>query len=150
MRSFTASDPRCPIRRQLSLRKSSEELSVAERKEFLRSLSRQLSESASVESTPVRAGSMDLSNRKGSNASSLQSNRTLSRSRSRSQATLKGEKGAVEAEPTKLVQAEVAETGQVGVLTTTSVYSRCREPPRGINFCCPKGGSAFDLLAQSV
>ncbi|XP_029825767.2 multidrug resistance-associated protein 1 [Ixodes scapularis] len=101
------------INRQLSLRKSSEELSVAERKEFLRSLSRQLSESASVESTPVRAGSMDLSNRKGSNASSLQSNRTLSRSRSRSQATLKGEKGAVEAEPTKLVQAEVAETGQV-------------------------------------
>ncbi|KAG0440557.1 hypothetical protein HPB47_016252, partial [Ixodes persulcatus] len=101
------------LRRQLSLRKSSEELSVAERKEFLRSLSRQLSESASVESTPVRAGSMDLSNRKSSNASSLQSNRTLSRSRSRSQVTLKGEKGAAETEPTKLVQAEFAETGQV-------------------------------------
>ncbi|CAN7994942.1 unnamed protein product, partial [Ixodes hexagonus] len=102
------------IGRQLSLRKSSEELSVAERKEFLRSLSRQLSESASVESTPVRTGSMDLSQRKGSNASSLQSNRTLSqRSRSRSQMTLKGEKGASEGEPTKLVQAEVAETGQV-------------------------------------
>ncbi|CAN7994936.1 unnamed protein product, partial [Ixodes hexagonus] len=78
------------------------------------SLSRQLSESASVESTPVRTGSMDLSQRKGSNASSLQSNRTLSqRSRSRSQMTLKGEKGASEGEPTKLVQAEVAETGQV-------------------------------------
>ncbi|CAN8022372.1 unnamed protein product [Ixodes persulcatus] len=79
----------------------------------INSLSRQLSESASVESTPVRAGSMDLSNRKSSNASSMQSNRTLSRSRSRSQVTLKGEKGAAETEPTKLVQAEFAETGQV-------------------------------------
>ncbi|KAK8776949.1 hypothetical protein V5799_029711 [Amblyomma americanum] len=102
------------ISRQLSQHKSTSELSLSERKEFLRSLSRQLSETQSQgSSVPTQAGGPETGNRRSSAGSESMSGRSLSRS----QSTLRnaaGDKAAGAQEAgTKLVQAEAAETGRV-------------------------------------
>lgn len=105
------------ISRQLSQHKSTSELSLAERKEFLRSLSRQLSETQSQGSNGPNsvqpAVGQGIEPRRSSAGTESMSGRSLSRSQSTLRAG-QGEKPAVTEEVgTKLVQAEAAETGRV-------------------------------------
>ncbi|XP_050048216.1 multidrug resistance-associated protein 1 [Dermacentor andersoni] len=105
------------ISRQLSQHKSTSELSLAERKEFLRSLSRQLSETQSQSSNgpglvPQTAGP-GVGLRRSSAGTDSMSGRSLTRSQSTLRAG-QGDKSSVAEEAgTKLVQAEAAETGRV-------------------------------------
>ncbi|KAL1466255.1 hypothetical protein MTO96_042863, partial [Rhipicephalus appendiculatus] len=105
------------ITKQLSEHKSTSDLSVAERKEFLRSLSRQLSETQSQGSNGPGSVQPTAAPGGGPRRSSAGTESMSGRSLSRSQSTLRagqGEKSAsVEEAGTKLVQAEAAETGRV-------------------------------------
>lgn len=99
------------ISKQLSQHKSTSELSLSERKEFLRSLSRQLSETPSSESPVATAGQV---RRRSSAASETASARSLTRSQSTLRNAPTGKPGATTGDAgTKLVQAEAAETGRV-------------------------------------
>lgn len=105
------------ISKQLSQHKSTSELSLAERKEFLRSLSRQLSETQSQCSNGPGSVPQTTGQGVGLRRSSAGTESMSGRSLTRSQSTLRAGQGdklsPAEEAGTKLVQAEAAETGRV-------------------------------------